>query len=252
MNKYKFIKKIVKGSASTIYLAQDENDKNVIIKKIPKNEEWKSELNILKKLPKDDKILNFIDYFLLERNVYLITSYYKGFDLFEHIDINVPYEEELAKKIILEMAKCIKICHDNLIAHLDIKCENFMVCTYNPFPKLILIDFGHAEKIQENKIIDANFRYGTCYYLCPEGYSRKYSLWSDIWSLGICSHLILSGKYPYRENKSYKKSIINGNLKYCEKKISEKSKIFLEGMLKLNPEERFNIDEVINNKYLMR
>ena len=102
--KYEFVKKIVDGSVSTIYLGRcRESGRNVIIKRIPKREEWMSELNILKLLPVDKKIVKYVDHFIMERYVYIVTEFYSGYDLFEHIDINVPYDEDMGVMIIREM-----------------------------------------------------------------------------------------------------------------------------------------------------
>ena len=269
-SKYNFIKKIVDGSASTIYLGQckvldntntntnindddGEEEARVIIKRIPKNEEWSTELNILKKLPKNDHILNFRDYYIMERYVYLVTDFYQGFDLFEHIDLNVPYDREWTVKLVREMAKCIKVCHDAGIAHLDIKCENFMVLRMRPEPYLILIDFGHAERIGDenrSKVLFADFKYGTCFYLCPEGYNRQYSFWSDIWSLGICTHLILTGDYPFEGGEDeYRSRISKGKMSY-NPKVKGDALEFIKGCLELNPSRRLTIGDVLEHKFL--
>lgn len=242
-NKYKFIKKMVDGSVSTIYLGScKETGKRVIIKRIPKKEEWMSELDIIKSLPTNDKLVQYLSHFIMERYVYIITSFYEGYDLFEHIDINVPYKEDMAVMIIREMARCIQICHNVGIAHLDIKCENFMVTSMNP-PRLILIDFGHSERVERNRVVYGSFNYGTYYYLCPEGYSKYFSFYSDIWSLGICSYLILTGEYPKENKKTH-------NVESLSDKISDLARDFLEGCFRFNPEDRFSIEEVINHKFL--
>src|SRR6185369_14407461 len=114
--------------------------------------------------------------------------------------------------LILEMAKCIKECHNNNIVHLDIKCENYMVKSSKVFENkkvnIILIDFGHAEIIPKEESIDklrGGYSYGTNYYICPEGYYYKiFSSKSDIWSLAVCSALLLTGDYPYTgDEKEY-------------------------------------------------
>ena len=245
--KYKFIRKIGDGSASTIYLAENKaTEIKVIIKRISRKEEWKSEYNILKFLKKGKRLLNFIDFYKTFRYVYIVTEFYDGKDLYEHIDINIPYSENYSKLLIKEMASCIKECHDAGISHLDIKCENFMVIKMTPTPSLILIDFGHAEKISD-ELKEGYSKYGTTCYLCPEGFDKIYSKKSDIWSLGVCAHLILSGDYPFdsdstRYFKSGCLSIDDG--------ISNEAKEFINKCMKFDPEHRYTIDEVFNSPFL--
>lgn len=250
--KYKFLKKMGDGSASKIYISYSPKDnKQSVTKKIHKSEEWKNELAILKKVSEydTDKLLKILDFYETDRYVYLITKFYKGYDLFDHIDINVPIPESQSIPIIKEMAKCIQQSHNIDIAHLDIKCENFMVKSMSP-PNFVLIDFGHAENIKENEITKGYSKYGTKYYLCPEGYDCYYSTKSDIWSLGICAHLILTGEYPYNKNsKTPNRDLKQGKIK-LNKKLSQNCRNFLQRCLEVDPQNRYDIDQLMCSNYL--
>jgi len=249
--KYNFIRKLGDGSASKIYISENKETKEkVVIKCINKREEWKSEYGILKSIMKSSspKLLKLLDIFETYRYVYIVTEYYKGKDLFDHVDINTPYPENFAKLLVKEMGECVKECHNKDIAHLDIKCENFMVKGMTPTPKLVLIDFGHAEKVKHEDLAEGYSRYGTSFYLCPEGYSRIYSKKSDIWSLGVCSHLILSGSYPFdRDSTEYFKS---GETRMSSK-LSDEAKDFVSKCMQINPEDRYSIDGLLNSPFLV-
>jgi serine/threonine protein kinase len=222
-SRYTSVKNIGDGSASLIFEGYDNQEKRkVIIKKISKKEYWRTELEVLKKLTNNTsgRLLKYIDFFESQRCSYIITEFYVGFDLFEHIDLNVPYPVKKALLLCLEMAKCIKECHDNNIIHLDIKCENYMVKSDKLFingrPNIVLIDFGHAEIIPLGEHIEKlkkGYSYGTKYYICPEGYIEKiHSSKSDIWSLAICLSLLLTGDYPYTgKNEDYYRSSMTDN-----------------------------------------
>lgn len=251
--KYIFVKKFGDGSASKIFLATNKftNDK-VIIKRINKKEEWKSELRILKHVTKSPskRLLKYVDSYETDRYVYIVTKMYEGFDLFDHIDINVPYPLKYAKILIKEMAKCIKDCHKMNVAHLDIKCENFMSICMEPTPELILLDFGHAEIVDDHNQRMGYSKYGTSFYLCPEGYDCIYSRKSDIWSLGVCAHLIITGDYPYKGvEKDYIKNIKLGKYSF-HKQLNTESIEFLENCLNPNPSERYSVDDVLQSPFL--
>lgn len=253
--KYSFLKKLGDGSASKIFVAQNKITKEkVITKRINKKEEWRNELNILKHLNEttdNKRLLKYVDFFETDRFAYIMTEMYKGYDLFDHIDINVPYTLKYSKLLIKEMAKCIRDCHKLNIAHLDIKCENYMSLQMEPVPKLILIDFGHAEKIDENIIKRGYSKYGTSFYLCPEGYNRIYSTKSDIWSLGICAHLILTGDYPFdNSEKDYSRNVKTGNV-CVNKKLDDVSYEFISRCLMLDPIDRFDINELLESQFFV-
>jgi serine/threonine protein kinase len=128
--RYTSVKNLGDGSASLIFEGFDKQEKKkIIIKKISKREYWRKELEVLKRLSNSNtgRLLKYVDFYESQRCSYIVTEFYEGFDLFEHIDLNVPYSTRKALVLALEMARCIKECHDNNIIHLDIKCENYMV-----------------------------------------------------------------------------------------------------------------------------
>jgi serine/threonine protein kinase len=267
-SRYKYIKKLNDGSASKLYLAHDTKlNKNAIIKKISKKESWREELNILQTIKNirsanvlkenNDKLLNYVDFFENHMFAYIVTEYYEDFDLFEYVEINCPYDEISGSFLIKEMAKCIKVCHDIGIVHLDIKCENYIVKKFNPSDpssiELILIDFGHAEIIEPNTddMIQGRFYYGTNYYLCPESEDKIYSKKSDTWSLGVCAFLILTGHYIFRgkvtdPERCYVK--LDSECKYFN--LSPEATDFIKYCLSFYHQDRPNIDQVLAHPFL--
>lgn len=247
--KYNFIKKLGDGSASKIYISENKETKEkVIIKCISKKEEWKAEYNVLKCIQSLDSpnLLKLLDLYETYRFVYIVTEFYDGKDLFDHIDLNVPYPESFAKMMIKEMALRIKECHDNDIAHLDIKCENYMVRKMTPTPDFVLIDFGHAEKI-DHETKKGYSKYGTSFYLCPEGYDKIFSKKSDIWSLGVCAHLIISGDYPFDGHSS---DYFRSGYLSIDNKLSKDAQEFIINCMKFSPEDRYSIEQVIDSPFL--
>jgi serine/threonine protein kinase len=241
---YKFIEKISDGSASKLYLAKDLIGKNVIIKKIPKNEEWRNELIALKKLKGSRFIINIIDHFESDRMFYIICDYVPGLDMYEHVNVNVPYDLESGSLLLKNMLLCIKECHDNDIAHLDIKCENFM---YNK-GLVILIDFGHAESVIGSDMMISRGSYGTPCYICPEGYYKYYSKASDIWALGICAHLIFSGCFPFHgtdDDTEYEKNVLKYDLDL--EPMQSIASNFIKRCLTYEPTDRPTVDELLND-----
>jgi len=256
--RYIYSKKLSDGSASKLYIAQDTiSNKEVIIKKISKKEDWRSELRLLKILKKNNaqNLLTYLDFYENYRFAYIVTSYFNGFDLFEHIDINVPYSEHNAKELFMKMMQCTLECHKLDIAHLDIKCENYIYKDR----KLILIDFGHAELMSSNlpkELIKTKYvikkgssNYGTCFYLAPEGYHRFYSMYSDIWSLGICFYLLLTGEYPFAgDDDEYSSNVYKGLIHFSTK-VPDDALYIIKWCLNYDPRLRPTIYQLMDHKY---
>jgi serine/threonine protein kinase len=256
--RYISVKNLGDGSASLIFEGYDNQEKKkIIIKKISKKDQWRKELDVLQKLSKSEsgRLLKYIDYYESQRCSYIVTEFYEGFDLFEHIDLNVPYPTKKALILCLEMARCIKECHDNNILHLDIKCENYMVKSDKLFeegkPNIVLIDFGHSEIVPKGEQIEKlrkGYSYGTSYYTCPEGYfERIHSSKSDIWSLGVCLSLLLTGDYPYigKKDDYYRNSVMD-NISLTNNDLDPVLFKLLTDSLNSIPFKRPTIDEFIS------
>jgi len=66
--------------------------------------------------------------------------------------------------------------------------------------KMKLADFGTAgpyDKTGKKKITEL---VGTPYYVAPEVLNENYGQECDLWSLGVMSFLLLSGKLPFMAN----------------------------------------------------
>jgi len=65
-----------------------------------------------------------------------------------------------------------------------------------------LIDFGFANlcRTEEGAQEDSRFNEfkGTPYYIAPEVIHGDYDKRADLWSLGVVTYVLLSGKQPFR------------------------------------------------------
>lgn len=91
----------------------------------------------------------------------------------------------------------IKYCHENNIAHRDIKMDNILV-TGESNLTVKIIDYGFST-IQLN---DAKARIycGTPSYMSPEIVTKKEfaACKADIWACGVLLYAMLSGAYPFK------------------------------------------------------
>lgn len=165
-----------------------------------------------------DRVVNEIRVFSMisEKDNHHIVSYYENdiektekykYNIYILMELMMPldkwlYENNLtvsqAIDISLDVAKGIKICHDNNIVHRDIKLNNIFVSKDGKFK---LGDFGISKKIGE--LTRSHTIKGTPHYIAPEIYvkNEKYSNSSDIYSLGILMYYLLNKRrYPFYPN----------------------------------------------------
>ena len=186
--------------------------------------------------------------------------------------------KELIKWIIYQITFGLYILHNNNIIHNDIKPSNILI---NEVGGITICDFGSAAYKNE----DSNTY--TKYYASPEFLNDlkiKRNEKSDMWALGVIIielHLKINGyfksnnednsninqlkfilsKYGINENiqpeeikniiaNSSDSKIIKLNKEEIEK-INDKDAIdLIQNLLSLNPEKRFNAEQVLNSKYL--
>jgi serine/threonine protein kinase len=94
--------------------------------------------------------------------------------------------------------------HLQNITHRDIKPENILLVSEDPDCFDIRIaDLGFACEFDKNSGLDLVL--GTPLYMAPELVKHeKYSEKVDVWSLGIITYQVLSGKTPF-DGKNIKK-----------------------------------------------
>jgi calcium-dependent protein kinase len=88
-------------------------------------------------------------------------------------------------------------CHDKGIVHRDLKPENILLEPDLDVEKMKIIDFGSStpfDKDGKRKITEV---LGTPYYMAPEIMNENYNEKCDIWSIGVITFMLLSGKAPF-------------------------------------------------------
>jgi serine/threonine protein kinase len=189
-----------------------KNDKNFSIEKVERilfKEYYISEIlsdhpNILKCLYSvADGILDTGSY--VEPARYNVMEICKNGSLSRFVRGTGPIEETIAKFLFRQLTSAVYFMHEKKIAHFDIKLENILLDEYY---NIKLADFGSAEIIaSEGELF--SYKKGTRCYMAPEvencNETRKsYSAFkADVYSLGVCLHLLLLGEFPNMEEDSY-------------------------------------------------
>lgn len=281
----KIINRIYFGDNSQLYLCNDlsSSSKQYCLKILTAKPDDKSqnasiniEIVLLLSLANESNIVHIIDYYSTSSqnsNVYFILMEYfvKG-NLFELMAKNykekTPFTESQIFKYLYGIANGIKSIHNNKYAHRDIRPENVLI---GPNETMKICDFGSATNkyydiINHNnrsEIIIDIIKNTYMFYRAPEQYQlyMGYNLGDkvDIYALGIILYMMLINYVPINNqnlsNHSYSYIFFNESLigKKCNilfhneiKKISNPYLYeLMTMMLKENPKERPNINEVI-------
>ena len=97
---------------------------------------------------------------------------------------------------------------------------------------------------------------GTQIYLSPEIMNNKpYDYKSDIWNLGIILYELTQLKHPFFDEDMSNEKMINNiekdNINFINMNYSERLLHLIKNILKVNPNERLDINKIILECYII-
>uniref|UniRef100_A0A671X2Q4 Serine/threonine-protein kinase n=1 Tax=Sparus aurata TaxID=8175 RepID=A0A671X2Q4_SPAAU len=162
-------------------------------------------------------------------------------------------ESQLRNEVaILQILVALRHLHFKNIVHCDLKPENVLLASAEPFPQVKLCDFGFARIIGEK-----SFRrsvVGTPAYLAPEVLrSKGYNRSLDMWSVGVIIYVSLSGTFPFNEDEDINDQIQNAAFMYPPnpwKEISEEATDLINNLLQVKMRKRYSVDKSLSHPWL--
>ncbi|KAI1328307.1 serine/threonine-protein kinase sck1 [Xylariaceae sp. FL0255] len=176
--------------------------------------------------------------FQTQNDLFLVTDYMSGGELFWHLQKEGRFDEKRAKFYIAELILAIQHLHNNDIVYRDLKPENILLDANG---HIALCDFG-LSKANLTKNDTTNTFCGTTEYLAPEvlldesGYTKMV----DFWSLGVLVFEMCCGWSPFyaEDTQQMYKNIAFGKVRFPRDTLSQEGRNFVKGLLNRNPKHR--------------
>ena len=241
------------GSSSKAKLLEDNTEQAIFIKRIPANPPPGSDKNYTAKLNlfKNEAIITcqygskgrYLSTGMFigkdeQGNLCLVTEFYAGDDLKDHIERGEYRQDTGACKFIIRgLLEGLVELHDQGVIHRDLKPENIKVVRETGKP--VILDFGlavHKTGLKESKLMMA----GTFGYSAPElqdGSGRDATFASDIYSVGVIFVEMLTPDFDHSKEKFG--DSLNKGIEDLDKNNATLFKNFILKCLKENPEDRF-------------
>ncbi len=203
---YTILREIHATSRSHVYLATDDESHESVILKTP-SIDLRGDPDYLERFLMEEWVARRVNSAHVlkagiqtrKRNyLYTTTEYIEGQTLKQWMLDNPKPSLEAVRVIIEQVAKGLRALHRMDILHQDIKPDNIMI---DPSGTVKIIDFGSARVagiVEASPQGDQSDILGTALYTAPEyflgdtGTSR-----SDLYSLGVLTYHMLSGRFPY-------------------------------------------------------
>mmetsp|Transcript_5299 Transcript_5299/g.8164 ORF Transcript_5299/g.8164 Transcript_5299/m.8164 type:complete len:545 (+) Transcript_5299:365-1999(+) len=239
----------------------------------------RQEVRILKRLDPHPHLLDFKGVYESPINIHIVTELCRGGDLFAFLDrTDFACQTEVAsRRVVEQMLQVLSACHEQGVAHLDIKLENIML--RDPSTDLteadaVLVDFGHARFLPKATTSDTQSSFhtlptgqlqrpvGSPSYAAPEVVLEcLYSDRSDVWSLGVVAYVLLQGylPFPHLQLKQWKDfresdytSFQNDPFGFEEdwQHISSDAQNFVRMALQVNPEMRMSVQDALEHPWI--
>jgi len=203
---YRIVRELHGSSRSHIYLAVDIETDAVVTIKIP-SIDLRDDPAYLKRFMMEEWVARRIDSphvlkpCLLQRKrnfLYVVTEFIDGQTLTQWMIDNPKPSVETVRGIVEQIAKGLRAFHRKEMLHQDIRPANIMIDTTGTVK---IIDFGSTMitgVVEAAPSGDRNDILGTQQYTAPEYFlGEPATSRSDLFSLGVITYQMLTGKLPY-------------------------------------------------------
>ena len=215
----------------------------------------RTEIEILK-VCQHPNIIRLYNVFENVDYLYIIMEYCSGGDLFSYLENrNFRLSESRASIIIHKMSTAVYYMHNFGVAHRDLKPENVLMTSDDDDGDIRILDFGLSKILGAYEKCDEP--YGTLTYCAPEIIvDEPYSKAVDLWSLGIMTYLMVSGKLPFNseDENEIARQVVYDEPDYTRnpiwKSITPECKDFIKRLLEKDQNKRMTIKEVLEHKWI--
>ncbi|CAD8166494.1 unnamed protein product [Paramecium pentaurelia] len=185
-------------------------------------------------------------------NIFL--EYVSGGSVLTMIKRFGKFKESLIKVYLKQILLGLNYLHTKGVIHRDIKGANILI---NQNGQVKLADFGSGKQLSEIKHDIIGSLCGTPNYMAPEVINQQhYGKKADIWSLGCTMIEMATGNPPFYEFKNIytvmvKISKLTETIPIPEELKSEQARDFLKRCIQLNPEERWEAEDLLQHPFLV-
>ncbi|GME68769.1 unnamed protein product [[Candida] boidinii] len=253
--KYVDLVKIGQGASGGVYTAYEVgNNHCVAIKQMELDRQPKKELIlneiIVMKDSRHKNIVNFIDSYLIKKDLWVVMEYMEGGSLTDIVTHSVMTERQMGV-VCRETLEGLRFLHSKGIIHRDIKSDNILLSING---EIKLTDFGFCAQINDYHT-KRHTMVGTPYWMAPEVVAKQhYGPKVDIWSLGIMTIEMIEGEPPYLNETPLRALFListNGKPTLNDKDgLSQELQDFLDYCLEVDADKRYDALQLLDTPFI--
>jgi len=256
---YRRLRLLGQGSFGKAFLARDLSNNELCVMKQVRVEKMDVKARdtavreaVALRRVRHPNVVRFRQVFVRSGWLCLVMDFADGGDLCaavkERARSKQPFEESAVLECFSQVADAVNYVHNQKMVHRDIKSRNVFLCRTG---RALLGDFGLV-RLLESTCELAHTRVGTPYYLSPEIIRKQpYNYKTDIWSLGVLLYEMSALTRPFIGTlETLPKAILKGYYEPLGDHYSKGLHDLVAGMLKVDPAERLNLAEALEEEVL--
>jgi len=198
-------------------------------------------------------ILRMRELYVGEKNVYLVTDFAAGGELFSYIRDHGWLPDETVAIIGRKLLEGIQYLHDRGIVHRDLKPQNVLCATGDP-TDIRIADFGLSKILSEDTMLKTCC--GSPHYLAPEVLQcSQYDSKVDIWGIGIIVYVALTGCLPFFDDDMRKLIVKIMTADYTwpdDVTVTDAARDFVKKTLEKDPAKRLCVADCLAHPWIRR
>lgn len=197
-------------------------------------------------------IVQAYDFFVgLDERATIVLELFEGFEFGVAVQnaARGRLHENTVQTLCVPLISAVGALHQRNIIHRDVKPQNVLVS--RDLSDLKLIDFSSARGVARSVPMTPA---GTMLYAAPEVLAEQPSTKAgDVWGIGLCAYLALSGRLPQHrdgDTSDSRRTTAERRVSFRDMGISKPPKAFLRMCLALCPERRSTVDMLLMCEWL--
>jgi hypothetical protein len=220
--RYRVIEPISAGAMGAVYRAHDnETGTDVALKQCTNphhDQRFEAEARLLASL-RHPRVVRILDHFAALSGQYLVMDLVRGVDLGVLIkqrgQPGLPVEQSI--EYVRQACEALQYVHDQQIVHRDVKPQN-MILGENG---IMLVDFGIARLLDDEKESQATVGIGTPRFMAPEVFAGgRVSPRTDVFSIAATLWTLITGRPPVYADPTKLSSVVPGVTPELERTIT--------------------------------
>lgn len=259
---YRLLRTLGKGSFSKVKLAVSPSNRQFAIKIVPRNLRYNS-INKESRSKREERIFReaiitaFLShphiiklhaFFYNDLHFYMVYEYVSGQSLLRYIRDRGHLEEDLARKLFVQIVDAVRFMHRNAVVHRDLKIENILI---DKAGNIKIIDFGLSNFYDTKKFLGTFC--GSLQFAAPELLRGRIYVGPevDLWSLGIVLYVMVIGALPFddRDITVLHSKIKKGRFTF-HRDLSPGVRKLISGLIVNDVSRRYRMKDVLASEWL--